>query len=1605
MAEIDLGKPFSDDNIQDILNSGNSRTATGKAVQILLDKWNVVNGWDIYDIDQQNTVINLVESAFNQIAEVATGQESNIELPTIPNVAEFTARVIEDTARKEDGSTVQLPNSVKLLYNVDPDALGQDFFQNFGTFLSTDSTLDAIASGKLNLPPPEEQFSGGIFENVVEFFATPLENVGVAINQAVGGKAGEIVLNKVGFAQGVPFVGSFVNVIADALMPTSAQAWSDYLYRKGYIDSQGNEIKEFDPSSYDKIVSDFFRANPKAQMAEEQRTKQDLKNELLNAGYTDDQVQNLSYDSLRELSQYGESLGVTQELLDKGIDYRQMPIDVLYNKEPSQPVMDSFSNEDFEQLAENMRTKPPQDWVDGIEGVDAFNVHSFINAAEPYITDLIRQDYDGYGTEGYEEDIISYILWDNAQDVDGNYNNMDEIVLSALDKVADEYIAAKTGVFNPDGQGFGYNAYSLEDGTRFYGMDHNVGRAGHDYGGLVDYDGDGYVDSSQQGYQEGTYKSYQNTANVAYEAARDAVKESSGRRFIGQYDSGGYGSELMDQDYEAMYNELQRMAIAGEISADDFYQAATQLEQDFERMFDEYTYSSLVYKEPEEIIEEVGLDRAEQLLEQDLNGDGDIDGMPEQDYQDRKQFERDLQQFGDDNDDGIPDYPDSDGDGMADINPNTGMPYGMRADDPDQALEDYNNRPFDDGTTPYVPTQGGEAIYDINPETNKAVPKGEDFQTSSAFDKKWAQQFLQEGETMDAVGGPIYDRYAGPVDQYQDGDAYDFDNDGYLTDYELDAWMDADKAGERPTQRAEQEEAQAEFDAQQEEEDDIFTGDPADDPFSDPDIVDPDPVIPEPPPEPRWDPIPPPEPDPPGPTPGPGGGGGGGGGGSPIPAIPTTGDLVDNLVDDLGTQPVEQVPLTDDLKGTLESSVGGAKSGDVEFWVDTLDPRFEDSVREWHDQNFDAEGNYTGGEQEVEVTPLPEVVDDIPTPPVVGEEPEPEPEPTPEPEPQPEPQPEPEPEPERIYPLVGGPMDGNRVNTSTYETNPETLYDGKYKFDPDTNTYVYVEPEVVEPVVETPVVETPVVETPVVEEPVVETPPVETVVETPPIVGEEPEPEPPVETPVVETPPVVEEPEPQPGQGFVPQFDTDTSVIDQETEAGTFTPPVETEIEVVDPGIDPVSGRPVIATPITDALLQEQTPVTEAPVTTAPTETPEIFEGTEGGEVFDTGGTIEGSTGMAEGEVTEQTADDTSTGVLPEDTFDIGYQTALMLGAENPESYIGGGLPGVLDLVTQYEKEEARAALDVQREIAPEQQSLANQLRDEQRLSDLALMDKYGPAYSEQLRALSPERTRLLGETYDLAMQQFEDLDQPYSARELQQARSEAYAQAATKGRQYDPVAQLAVLNELQDIQGTREAQALGTSAQAFNMASSLDSPLNQFLLGGSQFAPTTVSPAFGGTGAVNLGLQSYANQQQAAYYDQAYTEAQRNYNAMVADPNANPSDIQRAANQLAELEQGLRVVQGGIELFKEAPAIIGGVSSAIGSVAGALSDVPIVGGFFGGVQNVAQGVSSFASPQSNQGTASSMLDDYLYGSAESYISSGGRSGGTSFSSASRRFP
>ena len=69
---FDYSKPFSKQNLDAIMQSGDQRTAMGQAVQIFAS--NLGSGgndlaWDVYDIDQHNFIINTVNAGWNQLAD------------------------------------------------------------------------------------------------------------------------------------------------------------------------------------------------------------------------------------------------------------------------------------------------------------------------------------------------------------------------------------------------------------------------------------------------------------------------------------------------------------------------------------------------------------------------------------------------------------------------------------------------------------------------------------------------------------------------------------------------------------------------------------------------------------------------------------------------------------------------------------------------------------------------------------------------------------------------------------------------------------------------------------------------------------------------------------------------------------------------------------------------------------------------------------------------------------------------------------------------------------------------------------------------------------------------------------------------------------------------------------------------------------------------------------------------------------------------------------------------------------------------------------------------------------------------------------------------
>ena len=418
---FDYDNPLSQANLEEIAASGSQRTALGKTVQILASLYGGEAGnqfaWNIFDVDQMNMNINLVKSAFKQI--------TNSDLPDIyvPNVAELTARVIEDTARRPDGTTVKVPNSVNLLFDVSNDNLGQDFFQNFYNYMVRDDVLSGIQEGKYDIPPPSELTQpGNIFASVQDLITDQTQRLGVSINRLIGGKAGEIILNKIGLAQGAGFVGSMLNIVGDALQPNTAEEWSEYLYENNFIDINGNETDTwmtvssepgFTASMFEQIFLGFFNneATPEARAEEENAIVTETRQWLIDAGADPNTVDNLGYESLLEAVDYANSfdqfdittdLGFSQEDLLMPL-YEEMSAQDLYNfYDGKEGLENNITTAQLDQLAENMLSKNPYSWFDGIEGVNITDYGPLITAAIPYFQDVIQGEYQAWRDSGWQ---------------------------------------------------------------------------------------------------------------------------------------------------------------------------------------------------------------------------------------------------------------------------------------------------------------------------------------------------------------------------------------------------------------------------------------------------------------------------------------------------------------------------------------------------------------------------------------------------------------------------------------------------------------------------------------------------------------------------------------------------------------------------------------------------------------------------------------------------------------------------------------------------------------------------------------------------------------------------------------------------------------------------------------------------------------------------------------------------------------------------------------------------------------------------------------------------------------------------------------------------
>ncbi len=305
---------------------------------------------------------------------------------------------------------------------------------------------------------------------------------------------------------------------------------------------------------------------------------------------------------------------------------------------------------------------------------------------------------------------------------------------------------------------------------------------------------------------------------------------------------------------------------------------------------------------------------------------------------------------------------------------------------------------------------------------------------------------------------------------------------------------------------------------------------------------------------------------------------------------------------------------------------------------------------------------------------------------------------------------------------------------------------------------------------------------------------------------------------------------------------------------------------------------------------------------------------TPGGPTIDTGGSDTGTVpeifGDVDGDGTiGQVAEEVVTDTESTDDFDISYEYAKSVGgAEFAEDFRGVGLQGVISVAERFDLLGAQSSLRNQAAIAEEQTEVASNLRNLSKQSDLDLIEQFGPEYAQAIRSLSPEKEEILGQTMDLARTRFDRSKGRLSARDKAAARNEAFRLGQATGRTYDPIQQMTLLGELENVRTAREDAALNTGSFAFNMADAAQGDVTGLLLGQSPFAGgiSTVTPPFGSVAATNLGLQNYQNNAQAQQYQQGLGIARNNLGQAVQ--TTQPSGIDRLGGYLQMGQQGLQL-------------------------------------------------------------------------------------------------
>jgi hypothetical protein len=650
--------------VQNILKSGEKATTLGDMVAVTLDRGNIMNGYDYFNTNVINNQINLVESIYNLLPT------EDVDLPNVPNAFEMTASIINNTVQDETGKQVNIHPFVGEYYGLVQSDLGKNQYQNFRDYMINDDTLQAIADTDLSFKDGEihKRFEGGIIQDVGDLFKTVTEPIGIGINKILGGAGTKFLIDGYLTAQtGVPFAGYLLDQAADLFVPQGEDAIEEFLFNKGYIDENRQQIKEFNPSIWESIVPEFSQENPEV-----------------------------------------------ARNLDRASYYTNSNTDMIGDQ-----TLDEFRNNKdnvINEISADIISKPPTEWfnylTDSVEGL-GLETPEEINAAYqellPRIVERAEEGYEAFmagETLDNYDDLLSLAV-DNSDYFNQNGTSLESFeqfeaniadnLGLGLNLVREFTIAEMTGEMplgTDENYTLTYNTYTDDFGSETYALDLNP---------VDGFDVEGELGAVRE---TTTFNSSEGDGRITNVSTPDGDSAFEGMEL-------GIGSKSDIEnagrspfDYDQAIKDLSKALNDGFITPEQFKSFKDLYDDEFEKTKESYAKGIIdrlsgpnsyfdQYQQGAGGTYRFGIDSDVQQEQIDdfirtygnsewnrISGGNPtkifVEGVPNRFF---KPYQGplkelyvgdDLQKFGDENGDGIPDYPDTDGDGTPDINPDTG---------------------------------------------------------------------------------------------------------------------------------------------------------------------------------------------------------------------------------------------------------------------------------------------------------------------------------------------------------------------------------------------------------------------------------------------------------------------------------------------------------------------------------------------------------------------------------------------------------------------------------------------------------------------------------------------------------------------------------------------------------------------------------------------------------------------------------------------------------------------------------------------------------------------------------------------------------------------